>query len=146
MSMQLDHYVFPEISVSARKNFDVEKEFNFDCMKLKVNPQVNVNNSEDFLLQLDVWSEVSEDDNFPYDFHLTGVIKFSYHHVDDDTERQKRAFHNGAAMLYAAIREQLVNLTSRNVYPPLFLPAWYFKPGDFVNSTGSEELKYKSVD
>lgn len=144
--MQLDHYVFPEISVSARKSFDVEKEFNFDCMKLKVNPQVNVNNSEDFLLQLDVCSEASEEDNFPYDFHLTGVIKFSYHGVEDEAERHKRAFHNGASMLYAAIREQLVNLTSRNVYSPLFLPAWYFKPGDFVNSTGSEELKDKSAD
>ena len=61
--MQLDHYVFPEISISARKSFDVEKEFNFDCIKLNVNPQVNVNNSEDFLLQLDVCSEASEEVN-----------------------------------------------------------------------------------
>jgi preprotein translocase subunit SecB len=144
--MQLDDYVFPEITISANKAFDVEKEFNFDCIKLKINPQVSVNNAEDFLLQLDVWSEASDEDNFPYDFHLSGVIKFSYYKIEDDVERQKRAFHNGASMLYAAIREQVVNLTSRNVYAPLFLPAWYFKPEDFVNSTESEEQKDKNAD
>lgn len=71
-------------------------------------------------------------------FHLSGVIKFSYTSIGDEAERQKKAFHNGASMLYAALREQLVGLTSRNVYAPLFLPAWYFKPEDFVKSGEAE--------
>lgn len=135
MSMQLEHYVFPEISVSANKGFDQEKEFTFETIQLKANPQINVNDPEEFLLQLDVWSDAADDDNFPYTFHLSGVIKFSYRGIEDEAERNKRAFHNGASMLYAAIREQLVSLTSRNVYAPLFLPAWYFKPDDFETSS-----------
>lgn len=138
VSMQLEHYVFPEIKVSANKDFDVEKAFSFDNLKLKINPQVSVNDPEEFLLQLDVWFEKEDEENFPYDFHLSGVIKFSYKGIQDINERQKRAFHNGASMLYAAVREQLASLTSRNVYPALFLPAWYFKPEDFVSSEDSD--------
>jgi preprotein translocase subunit SecB len=134
VSMQLEHYVFPEISISANKKYDPEIDFDFKSMELKINPQMSVNDPEEYLLQLDVWSTATDDDNFPYSFHITGVIKFSYRGIEDEAERNKRAFHNGASMLYAAIREQLVSLTSRNVYAPLFLPAWYFKPDDFTRN------------
>lgn len=135
-SLQLEHYHFTECSVVAR---DVE----FDDINVegpypsfanqKLNSTVNIATSEqsenpnNFLLSLDIECSPDDSSSFPYKFMFRVEGIFECNSFSDNVEeRKKLVVCNGSTMLYGAVRELLLNLTSRQKYGPVLLPTTSF--------------------
>ncbi|BAK10838.1 hypothetical protein PAJ_0758 [Pantoea ananatis AJ13355] len=135
-SLQLEHYHFTECVVVARdvEFDDIQVEGPYPSFSnLKLNSTVNIatpeedENPNNFLLSLDVECVPEESSSFPYvfKFRVEGIFECSF--PENDTEERKRfVVSNGSTMLYGAVREVLINLTSRQKYGPVLLPTTSF--------------------
>lgn len=134
--LQLEHYHFTECVVVARdvEFDDIEVEGPYPSFaKQKIHSTVNIatqesdDNPHSFLLTLEIECDPEDNSSFPYlfSFKVEGVFECNYSE-DDLEERKKYVVCNGSSMLYGAVREVLITLTSRQKYGPLLLPTTSF--------------------
>lgn len=81
-----------------------------------------------FLVHLDLAAKPKANANFPYQFALGGDAIVSFHGLDSDLEKVRNlVLVNGASMLYGALREVLLSLSSRFPNGPIMLPSADFR-------------------
>ncbi len=71
-------------------------------------------------------------DSYTLNFHLIGT--FTFNHDVPEEECPKRVALNGPAILYGALREQIITMTSRSVWGSVVIPPCIFGPEDFFAS------------
>lgn len=135
--LQVKHYHFTALSVTARQDADIEQlDYGSDPYppmdgsslrtEVTLGEPDNESDPHQFVVMLGIFGATKEESNFPYEFSacLEGV--FTIEHDGDLDERKRLVVCNGASILYGAAREQLLSLTARHKYGPMLLPAANF--------------------
>lgn len=126
--LQLDFTFFPVIRIEATPGFlesGLQPPYDF---KLEVVPRTTA--LDDASLQWESYLEVrsNADAGVPYRFEIHSYGRF---HLPEDSPADRRAVFvesNAPAILYAGIREMLLNLTMRGPYPRIQLAPLQFVP------------------
>jgi len=133
-AIQLEQYFFKRLSFELDNEFDAEAPQNQDLfstplslellhwnVELAVNPQ----NSRQRMYTLEVSSQAAPG-QLPYSFqaHIIGYFLIGEECPEENMDRVADV--NSAAILYSAVREALVALTGRGLYPPMMLPTVHF--------------------
>lgn len=77
-----------------------------------------------------------------FEFQALGIISID-EHFEPTNLKEKLAFESGSALIYGAIREMAINLSSRSLPGPLMLPTPMFKDS-FEEQIKKESKKTKS--
>lgn len=130
--IQLIHLVFDEVSVSTRRDFvptadqfdfegiDIEERIGFFKLPKEVEHQP-------YGVRLGIAIEGTEQNPTPYNISVTIIGLFHHLNTDMDAKEQdKQAITVGLALLYSAIRDQVLSITSRGPHGPLTLPTVTF--------------------
>jgi preprotein translocase subunit SecB len=84
--------------------------------------------AKQFLVHLDLAAKPKAGAAFPYQFALGADAIVSFHGADSDPAKVRDlVLVNGASLLYGALREVLLTLTSRFPNGPLMLPSADFR-------------------
>jgi len=126
--LQLDFTFFPVIRIEAVQSFlesGLQPPYDF---KLEVVPRTTA--LDDSSLQWESYLEVrsNADAGVPYRFEIHSYGRF---HLPDDSPADRRTDFvesNAPAILYAGIREMLLNLTMRGPYARIQLAPLQFVP------------------
>lgn len=150
-----------------KPSFLTLKEIKFSKIRVEIDPNVQVKASdfdfEDALIGCDIkHGQLKNDVNswwigfgfansndgddikkcpYLFEFQALGIIS-----IDENFKpvelKEKFAFESGSALIYGAIREMTINLTSRCIPGPLMLPTPMFK--DTFKESNKKKVKRKS--
>jgi preprotein translocase subunit SecB len=132
--LDLVYYHLTEINVTPDKDFDSQEskslypdfeDADFSA-QVRLAAPVGETDPYEFMLKLQLTGQAKEGRHFPYRFSISteGVIRYTGDKLID--ERKELVAINGAAMLYGALREQLLSITSRFQNGPMMLPTVNF--------------------
>ena len=135
--LQLKHYHFVSLALSAREDFNSESLADNegaypDFEGINLQPEVSLFSNDDagecgpYLLRLAMAYE-PEAGEFPYSFEVVLEGVFALAEGADIADCKKTVVINGASMLYSAAREQLMTLSGRHLYGPMLLPSLDFR-------------------
>ncbi|MBE7373031.1 protein-export chaperone SecB [Pseudomonas lopnurensis] len=135
--LQVKHYHFSHLALTARPDFDIERLAgsepypSFAGTELKHDVTLAEPADEDdptqFAVILSVQCEPEEGSPFPYSFaaEMEGIFE-----IEDEgplEARKRLVVVNGASVLLGALREQLLALSARHKYGPFLLPCLDFR-------------------
>lgn len=142
-SLQLKHYFFPLIFVSAQKDAD-DNSFLWDkeykvlyqpFEKLAIEKTVSQTEDKERIYRVSLYIETIENEKLPYQFamHCVGDFEISdtFHGKTQEetaSERLKLVAVNGASVLYSVCRELLIAQTAKSAYGSIILPTIAFSP------------------
>lgn len=137
--LQLLEYVFDGVSVQPVKGYqpdpDVSPSLVFFPGKLSLSAQVGIDllaeesKYSDYGISLALKVGPKSDELAPYDVNVTvkGMVRMHLTQVEGQAEeRRVRALVNGVSLLYGAVRDQVMTITSRSVHGPFLLPSVSF--------------------
>lgn len=137
--LQLLEYVFDGVSVQPVKGYqpdpDVSPSLVFFPGKLSLSAEVGIDllaeepNYSDYGVSLALKVGPKADEQAPYEVHVTvkGLVRMHLTQaVGQAEERRVRALVNGVSLLYGAVRDQVMTITSRSVHGPFLLPSVSF--------------------
>lgn len=138
--LQLNHYHFVTLALRACDGFDSGKLTSSkltypDFDEIELQPEVTLFSNDDdgeygpYMLRLVLIYE-PEENTFPYSFEVIIEGIFSITQDSDFKDCKKIVLVNGASVLYAAVREQLMSISSRHLYGPMLLPTLNFQQLD----------------
>lgn len=146
--LSLDHYHFIEISIVPEVGYiskeDVYPDFsdaNF-ASKVGIGQPVDDEESDKFALRLIIEISPKSEGAFPYSIDIGVEGFFTIVDKKSVASVQDMVLVNGAAMLYGALREQIVTITSRFEYGALMLPTVNFL--DMIDSQTESAKKASS--
>jgi len=147
--LQLLEYVFEGVSVLPVKGY---KEFsspqNMSPGKLNISAEVGIDllveeaKYSDYGVSLALKVGPKSDEQAPYDVQVTtkGLVRIHLVQAEGQgEERRVRALVNGVSLLYGAVRDQVMTITSRSVHGPFLLPSVSF--ADLASSKGEPVAK-----
>lgn len=170
--LQLLEYVFEGVSVQPVAGYkpepDVSPNLVFFPGKLSISAEVGIealaegSKYSDYGVTLTLKVSPKSDELAPYEIRVTarGLVRMHLVQAEgQEEERRVRALVNGVSLLYGAVRELVVTITSRSVHGPFLLPSMSFsdlaaqkpdsagKPGKAlpaaVNRTAPKKLAVK---
>ena len=136
--LQLKHYHFVEFNLKASEsvkpkeietdgtpyplfvNVDFDVEVMLGLTKAEPDPHM-------FAVRLTAFGTPKSNSKFPYQFSATVEGVFEIAHDADLDERKRLVIVNGAGVLYSAVREQLLALSSRSSHGAMLLPTADFR-------------------
>jgi preprotein translocase subunit SecB len=137
--LQLLEYVFDGVSVQPVKGYqpdpDVSPSLVFFPGKLSLSAEVGIDllaeepSYSDYGVSLALKVGPKADEQAPYEVHVTvkGLVRMHLTQAEGQAEeRRVRALVNGVSLLYGAVRDQVITITSRSVHGPFLLPAVSF--------------------
>jgi len=135
--LQVKHYHFTTLSVTARPDIDIEKlDYGAEpyppTKEANIHVEVSLGEPDDesdphqFVIFLIISCNPDKMSHFPYLFTTSLEGVFTIDHEGDLEERKRLVVCNGASMLYGAAREQLLSLTARHKFGPMLLPTASF--------------------
>ncbi len=127
--LQLKEYAFLNTQIVINHDYEVNLPYTIDAKDINSNVSSLIHDNNDFYvikLELEITSENAENANLPYIISLTSVGEFA---VSEKYEKDKEQFAvvNGASLLYSAMREYLMFITSRYPYGSIMLPTVHFQ-------------------
>ena len=145
--LQLKHYSFTQVAIRAVEDGSAEAEVTFEhqfrCGSKADNP---------LIWRADLQVTMSGDNAKPFTYSGVICIRgiFEIHPDFPEVRRQELIRVNGASLLYGAIREMILNITSRSLKGPLILPTVSFQhaqgdkePRRFAKSKKSTGARYR---
>ena len=130
--LQLEHYFFEKMHCVANPDFDFEQaeEENLadsDDFLVKTGLARNTENEQEFQIRVEAQFQPgnSKSARYEFEFSAVGFFKVDPDFEHDDIERLVQI--NGASVLYSAMREFVLTITSRGPYGPLMLPTINFR-------------------
>jgi len=138
----IDLTITPETVKASEINRGANNYPSFDDVEFwsQVEHRVRRNDPDPhtFMIMLKLKGEPKENSSFPYRFSIgaEALIQISPNYPAET--RESLIVTNGAAMLYGALREQILNLTSRFRYGPILLPTV-----NFLNLIQKENVEEK---
>ena len=127
-SLEIERYFFTKVSISAVAGSDSQPPTD---VKTAIDLRQKKDDERRFLLQLNVTIGATGSEIPQYRGMVSAVGYFTVRPSYKEHPAELVAKH-GAAILYNAIREMVVNVTSRGPWPVVTLPAVSFK--DLLNS------------
>lgn len=137
--LQLLEYVFDGVSVQPVKGYqpdpDVSPNLVFFPGKLSLSAQVGIDllaeesKYSDYGISLALKVGPKSDELAPYEVNVTvkGLVRMHLTQAEGQAEeRRVRALVNGVSLLYGAVRDQVMTITSRSVHGPFLLPSVSF--------------------
>lgn len=137
--LQLLEYVFDGVSVQPVKGYrpdpDVSPTLVFFPGKLSLSAQVGIDllaeevKYSDYGVSLALKVGPKSDEQAPYEVNVTvkGLVRMHLTQAEGQAEeRRVRALVNGVSLLYGAVRDQVMTITSRSVHGPFLLPSVSF--------------------
>jgi preprotein translocase subunit SecB len=132
--IQLHELLYFTFNISARENDSKDREtvpFDFNGVNVGESASLNVidENKEDpkqFALKLRIVIENKEGKPAPYNVEVEVAGLFLVNPIMPVEERAEFVLINGSSVIYGAIREEVLGLTSRGVNGPLMLPTVTF--------------------
>ena len=133
-NIQLQEFFYLAIKVAARPNTNEEAEvvpFDFNGVHIAEGVELSVidSNKENpklFAVKLRIVVENKEGKLAPYDVDVEAAGIFEVLPSMPIEEREEFVLINGCSVIFGAIRDQLLTLTSRSVRGPLLLPTVTF--------------------
>ena len=131
--LQLSRYVVTNIGCTANPKFDAEKEIIGALEQFSINANAKPAESDkdvpghSWSVELEVTQKRNEDQNFPYEFHISIVGVFACQDGALDKEKETRFVQvNGSSMLYGMAREHIRALTAAGPWGAVILPTMSF--------------------
>lgn len=127
--LQLEDYFFTETRINLSTLFNQEKEIKLGAEHIDCKIKSQYVEENDFYyveLLFNLESRNFPNANIPYDILLSvaGKVTVSPDYKDD---KEQIAVINGASLLYSAIREHILYLTSRYPFGSILLPTLDFR-------------------
>ncbi|MBA4215227.1 MAG: hypothetical protein C0449_19310 [Polaromonas sp.] len=137
--MQLLEYVFDGVSVQPVEGYKIDPEVSPNLVffpgKLSISAEVGIDllaeepKYSDYGVSLALKVGPKADEQAPYEVHVTakGLVRMHLVQAEGQAEeRRVRAMVNGVSLLYGAVRDQVMTITSRSVHGPFLLPSVSF--------------------
>jgi preprotein translocase subunit SecB len=137
--LQLLEYVFDGVSVQPVEGYKIDPEVSPNLVffpgKLSISAEVGIDllaeesKYSDYGVSLALKVGPKSDELAPYEVHATvkGLVRMHLTQADGQAdERRVRALVNGVSLLYGAVRDQVMTITSRSVHGPFLLPSVSF--------------------
>ncbi|MDP3886984.1 hypothetical protein [Hydrogenophaga sp.] len=150
--MQLLEYVFDGVSVHPVEGYKIDPEVSPNLVffpgKLSISAEVGIDllaeesKYSDYGVSLALKVGPKSDELAPYEVHVTvkGLVRMHLVQADGQAEeRRVRALVNGVSLLYGAVRDQVMTITSRSVHGPFLLPSVSF--ADLASPKGEPVAK-----
>lgn len=150
--LQLLEYVFDGVSVKPVKGYkvvsgnSVERKFSPENLRISAEVGIDLLAEEpkysDYGVSLALKVGPKSDELAPYEVHVTvkGLVRMHLVQADGQgEERRVRALVNGVSLLYGAVRDQVMTITSRSVHGPFLLPSVSF--ADLASPKGDAVAK-----
>ncbi|NLF97896.1 MAG: hypothetical protein GX569_14255 [Candidatus Riflebacteria bacterium] len=126
--VQLNNYVFLKTEINLNPSFNLNKSFNLKAEYIDCQLQSAIGKDEQFFAELKLSIDPGRhvEANLPYKIELAAVGQVS---VDKsyDKDQEELAVINGATLIYSAMREHLLYLTSRYPNGTILLPVVDFR-------------------
>lgn len=150
--LQLLEYVFDGVSVQPVEGYKIDPEVSPNLVffpgKLSISAEVGIDllaeepKYSDYGVSLALKVGPKSDELAPYEVHVTvkGLLRMHLVQADGQgEERRVRALVNGVSLLYGAVRDQVMTITSRSVHGPFLLPSVSF--ADLASPKGEPVAK-----
>lgn len=150
--LQLLEYVFDGVSVQPVKGYKIDPEVSPNLVffpgKLSISAEVGIDllaeesKYSDYGVSLSLKVGPKSDELAPYEVHVTvkGLVRMHLVQADGQAEeRRVRALVNGVSLLFGAVRELVMTITSRSVHGPFLLPSVSF--ADLASPKGEPVAK-----
>lgn len=137
--LQLLEYVFDGVSVQPVEGYKIDPEVSPNLVffpgKLSISAEVGIDllaeesKYSDYGVSLALKVGPKSDELAPYEVHVMvkGLVRMHLTQADGHAdERRVRALVNGVSLLYGAVRDQVMTITSRSVHGPFLLPSVSF--------------------
>ena len=131
--VKLKHYHFTQLSITPVDGFspDLEADEPYPSFSnAQFGAAVRLAESDDggnlFILRVHLTGEPKKEKVFPYRFAIEAEAVLACSSADDARTQRDLVAVNGAALLYSAMREILLNLTFRFPHGPMLLPSVHF--------------------
>lgn len=131
--VKLKHYHFTQLSITPVEGFspDLEADEPYPSfLNAQFASGVRLAESADggnlFILRVHLTGEPKKEKVFPYRFSIEAEAVLACSSADDANTQRDLVAVNGAALLYSAMREILLNLTFRFPHGPMLLPSVHF--------------------
>lgn len=131
--VKLKHYHFTQLSITPVEGFspDLEADEPYPSFSnAQFGAAVRMAESDDgrdlFILRVHLTGEPKKEKVFPYRFAIEAEAVLACSSPDDTRTQRDLVAVNGAALLYSAMREVLLNLTFRFPHGPMLLPSVHF--------------------
>lgn len=129
--VRLEHYHLTALSILPNEDYSPTQDDDLYPKFADAEYHIGVrmgepeeNGSKRFLVHLELDGKPKEGRIFPYTFAIGGDAIISFHGKDDDAQLiRDLVIVNGAGMLYSALREALLSLSSRFPNGPMMLPS-----------------------
>jgi preprotein translocase subunit SecB len=132
--IQLIHTVYRRIAVSEVADSDIQSALGFDFQGVRIKAKLGggpkkgqEQDPKDFLITLALTIENSEGKRTPYNVDVSVMGVFKVLPSLPKERREDLVTVNGASILYGAVREMVINLTSRFPAGALILPGMNFQ-------------------
>lgn len=121
--LQLRQHSFTEVSLVAIENGSADAEVTFEQ-----NLQCGCKTDNPLIWRVDLQIIMSSDKNKPFNYSGSVAIRgiFEIHPEFPEHRREELIRINGAGILFGALREMILNVTSRSVKGPFLLPTVSF--------------------
>lgn len=149
--VRLEHYHLTSLSIEPIDGYKSDYSDGLYPKFSDANFQINIqvgepgqdDDSEEFLIHLELKAQPKEDRPFPYLFNIGGDAIISYQGKEESQEVVRDLIAvNGVSMLYSALREVLFSLTFRFPNGPMMLPSASFLD---LRKTISEQRRVAQV-
>lgn len=133
--VRLEHYHLTALSITAVEDytpsFDDGLYPRFTDAEFSIGVRLGETDGDadrKFLVHLDLNAKPKENSTFPYQFAIGADAIVSFHGTDSDSATMRDlVLVNGASLLFGALREVLLSLTSRFPNGPVMLPSADFR-------------------
>lgn len=146
--LSLNDLTFLEVSVIINPDYSGKiSEFDFDGALFTWGIRHGKRNDDgtDWWVGLEIGMKSDEDKPCPYNLNIRAAAMFG---VDNNYPPEKREcfiYENGTALIYGAIREMVMNITSRSAHGSLMLPTASFF-GSFAEHLEEERQKTQATE
>ncbi|MEZ4599136.1 MAG: hypothetical protein R2940_05035 [Syntrophotaleaceae bacterium] len=135
---KLDDYFFPEISVKANPKYIPGSSSAEPSARISMQSSFGEDEEDSIRVVLTVKAESDGEGEVPYNVKIVGVGDFTLRFLEKDkgnSEEEKKALrkkveerihYNGMSILYGALRDLIMTLTSRGPWEPVLLPMHFF--------------------
>lgn len=141
----IEFYYYRRAHFELKKRFAMEfKETSPDSITphIEVNSETGQNENDPQRWRVNIDFKVGHKErNFPYvvEIGMTGYFRVRDGYPAEKAELLVQV--NGASILYAAARDFVTIMSSRNIYPAMLLPSLSFMPEPSASEVATKELR-----
>ena len=130
--LQLEHYFFERVHCVVNPEVDIEQaqhwlQESHERFSIRADLAQNTDKEREYQVRVEVKSNVEDSESAPYQIHFSVVGFFTLSEEFEHENIERLVQVNGASVLYSAMREFVLTVTSRCAWGNLMLPTVNFR-------------------